>query len=223
MISSFTSSARSSTRARFNRQTSDRSTYAGKRLLDVFLTLLAIPLVLPLILLLAVLVGRDGANPFFVQRRLGRDGRVFRMLKLRTMVPDAEARLATLLDTDRAARIEWERFQKLSSDPRVTPFGQFLRKTSLDELPQFLNVLLGTMSLVGPRPMLPEQRDMYPGTAYYRLKPGITGPWQVSERNGVSFSERATFDAIYLRDQSVLADISLILRTAGAVVRMSGR
>lgn len=197
--------------------------YFGKRALDLLLVCLAMPVLVSLIGLLAIIVAMDGGNPFFLQRRVGRDGRVFRMIKLRTMVPDAERRLKDYLAGNPAARLEWDRFQKLSTDPRVTAIGQILRRTSLDELPQCLNVLAGDMSLVGPRPILTEQAMLYPGQAYYRMRPGITGPWQVSDRNTVSFAERANYDMLYFRTQSFAVDLGYLFRTIGTVCRMSGR
>ncbi len=197
--------------------------YTGKRMLDLLLVVTTFPLLMAVVGIMASLVALDGANPFFLQKRIGRNGRVFRMIKLRTMTPDAEGRLQLHLKTNPAARREWEQFQKLSRDPRITWIGGLLRRTSLDELPQFLNVLLGDMSLVGPRPILPAQAEIYPGSAYYRMRPGITGPWQVSVRNEVSFAARAKYDLGYLETQSVLGDIWYIVLTILAVCRLSGR
>lgn len=193
-----------------------------KRALDVALVLLAAPAVLLVIALLALLVALDGARPFYVQERLGRGGRIYRMWKLRSMVPNADVRLAAHLESDPRARAEWDRDQKLREDPRVTRLGRLLRKSSLDELPQVWNVLKGDMSLVGPRPMLPEQRPLYPGTAYFRLRPGITGPWQVSERHETGFAERARFDAAYEREVSLRTDLRLLVATARVVARCTG-
>ena len=195
---------------------------AGKRALDIAAALILAPIWVTLVLIMSAAVAMDGSNPFYSQPRIGRGGRAFRMWKIRTMVPDAEARLeAHLADCD-DAREEWDRTQKLKSDPRVTPVGRLLRRTSLDELPQFFNVLRGDMSVVGPRPMLPEQRRAYPGTAYFRLRPGLTGPWQVSERNATSFADRAVFDDRYEGEMSLLTDLSLLVRTVQAVLRGTG-
>jgi lipopolysaccharide/colanic/teichoic acid biosynthesis glycosyltransferase len=193
-----------------------------KRWLDVALVLAAAPLALPLVLALAFLVRRDGGPAFFLQERVGRGGRVFRILKLRSMVVDAEARLAAHLDADPALRAEWAANQKLRNDPRITAVGRFLRRSSLDELPQLWNVLRGEMSVVGPRPMLPEQRGLYPGRAYFRMRPGITGPWQVSDRNAVSFADRARFDADYAGRMSLLTDVVIMLLTVRAMLRGTG-
>lgn len=193
-----------------------------KRLLDIILVLLSAPFVAPLGLLLGLIARLDGGPAFYTQDRVGLDGRIFRIYKLRTMVVDADALLATHLAEDSALRIEWQETQKLKKDPRITAVGRLLRKTSLDELPQLWNVLKGDMSLVGPRPMLPNQRALYPGRAYYQMRPGLTGPWQVSDRNTVSFAGRAEFDAAYARDMSLLHDLTLIFLTVWVVVRGTG-
>ena len=194
----------------------------GKRIFDVVLVLLAAPFVVPLVLLIALLVSLDGHNPFYVQNRVGRHGRIFRIYKLRTMIPNAKASLSAYLARNSEARQEWEINQKLRHDPRVTRLGQFLRNTSLDELPQLLNVLKGDMSLVGPRPMMIEQMPLYPDQAYYLLRPGISGAWQVSDRNGSSFAARATFDSHYNREMSFWLDLTIIVRTLLVVLRGTG-
>jgi len=139
------------------------------------------------------------------------------------MVPDTDARLAAHLALDEAARREWETYQKLTSDPRVTAFGRMLRKSSLDELPQLWNVLKGDMSLVGPRPMLPEQLPLYPGRAYFALRPGVTGLWQISDRNASTFARRAEFDADYAHRLSLATDLRVLVATISVVVRGTGR
>lgn len=195
---------------------------AGKRMLDVALVLMAAPLVLPVIVLLAGGIALDGGRPFYCQVRVGRGGIPYRMWKLRTMVHDADARLKAYLEADPEARAEWARSQKLGHDPRITRLGRLLRRSSLDELPQLWNVLRGDMSLVGPRPMLASQRRLYPGTDYYALRPGITGPWQVSSRNESAFVARARFDALYNRRLSLGTDLRLILATLAVVWRATG-
>lgn len=194
-----------------------------KRALDVTLVLLAAPVALPLILGFALaLLLLEGASPFYRQDRVGRDGKIYKMWKLRSMVPDAEARLAVHLAADPAARAEWHSTQKLKADPRVTPLGRLLRKSSMDELPQLWNVLRGDMSLVGPRPMMDGQQDLYPGIAYYTMRPGITGFWQVSKRNDSTFAERADFDDRYDREVSLATDLRLLAATVGVVLRATG-
>nr|WP_287013377.1 sugar transferase [Actibacterium sp.] len=194
----------------------------GKRILDSALILATAPFVAPLILIFALLVALDGGRPFFRQRRVGLNGKTFEMWKLRTMVPDAEAQLERHLASDPEARCEWEVSQKLKSDPRVTRVGRLLRKTSMDELPQFLNVLKGEMAIVGPRPMLSSQQDLYPGSAYYKLRPGITGPWQVSNRNDSEFKSRAIYDTRYDQEVSLRTDLSIMFKTVSVVFRGTG-
>ncbi len=194
----------------------------GKRTLDIALVLIAAPIILPVILFIAAFVASDGCNPFYVQQRVGKGGRIFNMLKLRSMVHDADAKLEAYLDKNPDARLEWDVKQKLQNDPRITRLGQALRKTSIDELPQLWNVLKGDMSLVGPRPMMPAQKAKYPGIAYYSLRPGISGYWQISERSRSSFAARAQFDDQYSRDISLMTDIKVILSTVIVVLRGTG-
>ena len=193
-----------------------------KRSLDTFAVLLAAPIWVPIVLIAALLVARDGHNPFYCQDRIGRKGRAFRMWKLRSMVVDADARLEAYLATDPEARAEWDSTQKLKHDPRITPIGRILRKTSLDELPQLWNVLTGEMSLVGPRPMMVDQRSLYHGNSYYALRPGLTGFWQISDRNECRFSDRVRFDDAYHRSLSLRTDTAVLLRTVSVVVRGTG-
>lgn len=193
-----------------------------KRLFDIFIILASLPLTLPIMILMALAAMTDGASPFYCQERIGLNGRSFRLLKIRTMVPDAEAKLDTYLTRNPKAKAEWDRTQKLKNDPRITRIGVVLRKTSLDELPQLLNVLRGEMSLVGPRPMMPEQRVLYPGSAYYRMRPGITGAWQVSDRNEGTFAGRAKFDSAYWKDLSLVTDLTIMVRTLSVLVRGTG-
>lgn len=193
-----------------------------KRILDVVIVLLAAPFVLLVVGVMALLVARDGGSPFYTQNRVGKDNRVFRMWKLRTMVVDADTRMIAHLAADPEARREWEETQKLKSDPRITPFGRFLRKSSMDELPQLWNVLIGDMSLVGPRPMMTNQTSLYPSAAYYEMRPGITGYWQTAGRNKTTFAARAHFDSAYERNLSFVTDIGILARTVGVVIRGTG-
>lgn len=194
-----------------------------KRWMDVGFVLMALPFVAPVVLVLVAVLKVTGQSPFFTQERVGLGGRTFRLWKLRTMVPDAEARLQDFLQKDAGARLEWDAYQKLSRDPRITEFGQFLRKSSLDELPQLWNVLRGDMSLVGPRPMLVDQQELYPGSAYYALRPGLTGTWQISDRNQSTFAQRAEFDADYDRNLSFFKDLKILLATVNVVLRATGK
>ncbi len=193
-----------------------------KRMLDILIVILAAPFVLPVVLVLAALASRDGAPAFYVQDRVGLDGRSFRFWKLRSMVPDADRRLADYLAENPAARLEWDDTQKLKNDPRITAIGGFMRKTSLDELPQLWNVLKGDMSIVGPRPMMPQQRGLYPGPVYHRVRPGLTGFWQISDRNMTSFASRSNHDARYAERVSFPTDVIVILMTVRSVLRGTG-
>jgi exopolysaccharide production protein ExoY len=205
-----------------------RQTYFGlyrsilKRGIDVLAVLLSLPVILPLLGILALAISLDGHSPFYRQKRLGRNGRIFTLWNLRSMVAGAEARLEAHLSADPAARAEWTLTQKLKKDPRITGIGRVLRKSSADELPQLLNVLRGDMSLVGPRPMMPDQAPLYPGTAYYALRPGITGSWQVSARNESSFADRARFDTDYEQRISAAADFAILLATVRVVLQGTG-
>jgi exopolysaccharide production protein ExoY len=198
-------------------------TYARtKRILDILIIAIALPICLPLIGILAVAVWCDGSNPFYRQIRVGKDGELFTMWKLRTMVRDADKALLEYLAKNANAAREWHESQKLKSDPRVTWIGAHIRRYSLDELPQLWNVLRGDMSLVGPRPMLPEQRRLYPGQAYFTLRPGLTGLWQVGTRNRSSFADRAIYDTRYAQAMSLPADLKILLLTVVVVVRGTG-
>jgi len=195
----------------------------GKRAIDIVLALIALVLSAPVLALLVLALWIEGGQPIFLQRRLGKGGRVFRMWKLRTMVVGADRKLAECLAADPELKREWDLTQKLKCDPRITPLGRFLRKTSLDELPQIINVLKGDMSLVGPRPMLPEQLPLYlHPEAYLALRPGITGLWQVTARNEDAFALRAVLDRDYFDRLSLGGDLRLIGATFGAVVNGTG-
>ena len=198
----------------------------GKRMLDLALVVAMLPVILPVMAAITVLVAIGGGRPFYSQLRVGRDGDLFCCWKFRTMIPDAEAALARIVAEDPVLAAEWQQNQKLRRDPRVTRIGAFLRKSSLDELPQLWNVVTGTMSIVGPRPFTPDQQEMYPGgrgaADYYRMRPGLTGLWQVSPRNRSSFAERAVYDSAYFAQLGLLTDLRIILRTVGVVLRGTG-
>lgn len=193
-----------------------------KRIAETVLILLALPLVLPFVAFFIVVIALKGGSPLYGQRRIGRNRRVFTMWKLRTMVPNADKMLDDYLAQHPAASDEWDRTQKLKNDPRITPVGVWLRKTSMDELPQLFNVLMGSMSLIGPRPMMLSQRHMYYGTAYYDMRPGITGLWQVSDRNECDFVGRVHYDNEYKRTSSLLMDIKILWKTVSVVLRGTG-
>jgi len=197
----------------------------GKRWFDLALALLILPIVAPVIGAIWLWIRRDGGPGFFGHQRVGRHGKTFKCWKIRSMVADAEERLALHLAGDPAAAVEWDRHHKLKDDPRVTALGRFTRRTSLDELPQIWNVICGDMSFVGTRPVEPEELARYRGniSAYLALRPGITGLWQVSGRNEVSYDARVGMDVAYGRNIGMLTDLKLILRTGGSVFNATGK
>jgi exopolysaccharide production protein ExoY len=192
----------------------------AKRCLDILGASIALFLAAPMMIAIYLALLLAGGKPVFAHRRVGRNGRLFYCYKFRSMVRNADAVLAKHLSEDPAARAEWGRSQKLLNDPRTTPFGSFLRRNSLDELPQLFNVLRGDMSLVGPRPIVPGEVERYSDRIgdYYRCRPGITGLWQVSGRNLVSYQRRVRLDAFYARRQSVRLDAIIMLRTVWVVL-----
>ncbi|MFS4583423.1 sugar transferase [Phaeobacter sp. C3_T13_0] len=197
----------------------------GKRLLDLILALALLPTLIPVIATLWLVSRRDGGPGFFGHTRIGKDGTPFTCWKIRTMIHGAEEVLAEHLLTNAEAAAEWARDRKLTSDPRITSFGYFLRRSSLDELPQVWNVLRGDMSFVGPRPIVRCELSKY-GTAasvYLSQKPGITGLWQVSGRNDVSYEQRVSLDVDYLKRRTFGFDLKLILLTGLSVVGCTGR
>lgn len=212
---------------RFRRRSQARSGSRLARLqlrLDQFAALLLL-LFAPLMAVIALLVWRrDGAPVLFGHYRIGQHGRPFRCLKFRSMYLDSEAMLRELLERDPAARAEWERDHKLSDDPRITPIGHFLRRTSLDELPQLFNVLRGEMSLVGPRPITLAELPRYGQVRWHYLsvRPGMTGLWQVSGRNDTTYDERVELDREFVEQHNLRLRLSILLRTLRVVIRGSG-
>ena len=196
----------------------------GKRCIDVSVSLIGIVALSPLLLLLFVILRLDGGPTVFSHTRVGRNGAHFKCYKFRTMHTDAEQRLADLLSRSDAAALEWETHFKLKEDPRITPLGNMLRKSSLDELPQLINVLKGDMSLVGPRPVVEEELKLYGEFAadYLIARPGITGLWQVSGRNDLDYNERVTLDATYVRQWSHALDFRILLKTVWVVLTHRG-
>lgn len=201
-----------------------RNIYRGflKRSFDIALVAIAAVPVLIVVGFLAWLISKDGHSPFYSQLRIGRNGRLFRMWKLRSMIPNADAALEAYLAENPAARLEWDVTQKLKNDPRITRIGRFIRKTSLDELPQLWNVLTGDMAIIGPRPIMRDQKSIYPGQAYYEMRPGLSGYWQTSDRNETSFADRALYDTRYYHDLSFTTDVTLIFRTLRVVLKCTG-
>jgi len=192
-----------------------------KRSFDISLSGLALIALSPLFVVAALFIKLDGGPAMFSQPRVGRGGKLFPCYKLRTMQVGAEQVLQTYLSQNPDVAAEWEKYQKLKDDPRVTYSGKFLRKISFDEVPQLINVLKGDMSLVGPRPFMSGQEVYYGDdlVSYQSVRPGITGPWQVSGRNSLTFSERVTLEAWYTRNWTLWLDIVIILKTFPAVFK----
>ena len=195
-----------------------------KRGVDFIGSLIGIAALAPLLLLIIVVLKLDGGPTVFSHTRVGRNRARFQCYKFRTMHTDAEHRLAELLSSDADAKLEWDTHFKLKEDPRITPLGSLLRKSSLDELPQLINVLKGDMSLVGPRPVVDEELKLYGDYAcdYLTARPGITGLWQVSGRNDLDYNERVTLDATYVRQWSHALDFRILLKTVLVVLTHRG-
>jgi lipopolysaccharide/colanic/teichoic acid biosynthesis glycosyltransferase len=196
----------------------------AKRSLDVVGAAAGLVVLAPLFAVLAWRIGRDGGQPFFGHARIGRHGKVFLCYKFRTMVANADVILEQYLTNDPLARAEWQAHFKLKNDPRVTPLGRFLRRTSLDELPQLWNILKGEMSLVGPRPIVAAELERYGRDAdyYLALRPGLTGLWQVSGRSDIDYDQRVALDRFYATSASLVRDMKILGATAGVVLRRDG-
>jgi len=196
-----------------------------KRISDLSLTIFLSIISLPFMLFIAGWVSLDSpGGVFYKQKRVGQEGKIFEMWKFRTMYKDSEQILDKYLEENPSMREEWLKNQKIRNDPRITNIGRILRKLSLDELPQFINILKGEMSLVGPRPFFSDQQKIY-GTSlnlYKRVRPGITGMWQVRGRNRLSFRERVRLDEYYIRNWSIWLDIYIALRTIWVVINQHG-
>jgi len=195
------------------------------RFLNASVAAALIVFIAPLLVVLALLVrAQDGGPALFRQERIGRNGRIFRCLKFRSMAVDAEVRLQRLLASDPEARAEWAANHKLKVDPRITRLGDFLRKSSLDELPQLFNVLVGDMELVGPRPVVQAEAARYGRRFrnYCTVRPGITGLWQVSGRSNTTYRRRVAMDVVYSRAKSPFLDLRILLATIPAVLLRKG-
>ena len=201
------------------------SAFDAGRILDVVIALAALILVAPLMLVIVVAIKLSSRGPvYFSQARLGRGGRTFSCIKFRTMRVDSEAILSVLLANDSSVRVEWERDQKLRNDPRVFAIGGLLRRTSLDELPQLFNVLIGDMSIVGPRPIIEAEAFRYRRyiADYFTVRPGITGLWQVSGRNHTTYRRRVACDVAYVRTKSASNDLRIMALTVPTVLLARG-
>lgn len=193
-----------------------------KRCLDVMLSLTALALLAPLFVMVAIIIkATTRSKVIYAHRRVGRNGRPFSCYKFQTMVSGSDAILAAHLGRNAQAAEEWRSTRKLRDDPRVTPVGRWLRRSSLDELPQLINILRGEMSVVGPRPIVFAELERYGAVSwdYLKARPGLTGLWQISGRSNVSYAERVTFDRHYLRHQSTMLDLAIIVKTLPALTR----
>jgi Undecaprenyl-phosphate galactose phosphotransferase WbaP len=195
-----------------------------KNIMDYTGAAVILILLSPLFLFLFWKIKKDGGPAFFGHVRIGRNGRPFKCWKFRTMVPNAQAVLKELFEKDPAAQAEYEENFKLQNDPRITKVGHFLRKTSLDEIPQFINVLFGEMSLVGPRPVVDAEKKYYGDKFKYytSVKPGITGLWQVSGRSDTGYEKRVALDVDYVENWSLGRDIYILLKTVQVVLARKG-
>ena len=209
---------------RVNNNLAKRSSRILKRTMDIVGSLAIITLLSPVLLYLYFSVKKDGGNAIYGHPRIGRNGKTFNCLKFRSMVVNSKEVLDELLRTDPEARAEWEKDFKLKNDPRITKIGAFIRKTSLDELPQLFNVLKGEMSLVGPRPIVADELERYQDDVEYYLmaKPGMTGLWQVSGRNDVDYNTRVYFDSWYVKNWSLWNDIAILFKTVNVVLKRDG-
>lgn len=197
----------------------------AKRGLDIVTAATALVILSPLILFIMALMKITDPGPiFFGHKRVGFDGKHFYCFKFRSMATNSAELLQKLLQSDPVARAEWESSQKLRNDPRVTRLGRILRETSLDELPQLINVLRGDMSLVGPRPIVDDEIPRYSHriSAYKRVRPGVTGMWQVNGRSDTSYGARVKFDSYYVRNWSILLDLRILFKTIGVVLKRDG-
>jgi lipopolysaccharide/colanic/teichoic acid biosynthesis glycosyltransferase len=196
----------------------------SKRVFDLIGASIAIVLLSPLLVAVIACVSISGGSPFFRHRRVGQNGVFFDCLKFRTMVTESDGVLQNLLESDSTIKEEWLRYHKLKNDPRVTSIGRILRRSSLDELPQLWNVFRGEMSLVGPRPVEPDELRRYGRRValFLSSRPGITGLWQISGRNNTDYRRRVALDVCYVRSRSVLLDANILMKTLPAVFTKSG-
>lgn len=197
-----------------------------KRIIDIIGSIFGILALIPLTICIYIanLIAKDKGPLFYSQKRIGKDGKIFKMYKYRSMVVGADEKLEEYLNENEDARKEYKEYKKLKHDPRVTKVGEFIRRTSLDEFPQFINVLKGEMTLVGPRPYL--EREIEDMGEYYKyiisLKPGVTGLWQISGRSDVTFKDRIDIDMDYYNDNNLLTDIRILWKTALKLVKKEG-
>ena len=198
----------------------------AKRAIDILGALCGMILLIPLTIgiWIANKIAKDNGPIFYTQDRIGKDGKIFKMYKYRSMVVGADEKLKKYLEENEEARKEFKEYKKLKNDPRITKIGKFIRKTSLDEFPQFINVLKGEMSLVGPRPYMPREKEDINGFFNYitSCKPGITGLWQTSGRSDTTFTERLTLDMSYYYNNTLKSDIKILYKTVENVIKKEG-
>lgn len=197
-----------------------------KRIIDIVVSIIGIILLIPIIAILwiANFVSKDNGPIFYTQNRIGKNGKYFKLYKFRSMVVGADEKLTKYLAENEEARKEYRKYKKLKKDPRITPIGKFIRETSIDEFPQFINVLKGDMSLIGPRPYLPREKEDMKDAYYYIItcKPGLTGLWQVSGRSDVDFENRLKLDLEYIEKESFTYDAKLFFKTIVNMFKKSG-
>lgn len=192
-----------------------------KRLMDIFFSIIILFFGIPIFFIIITLIKFSSYGPiFFYQERIGKNNRVFKCLKFRTMYPESEDILKNILENNISIKEEFNLTHKIKNDPRITPIGKFLRKTSLDELPQFLNVLRGQMSIIGPRPVVKEELKKYSSKVnkFLSVKPGISGLWQVSGRNKLTYAKRVELDLRYVNEHNFIMDLRILIRTIGVVI-----
>ena len=195
-----------------------------KRIIDVFISLVMMAplLLLSIVIKIINLIKNDYGPLFYKQDRVGKDGKLFQIIKYRTMTPDAEDELKKLLEDNENKR-EWEEYHKFENDPRITPIGLFLRKSSIDEFPQFINVLKGDMSIIGPRPLVPGELQSHNGDPIYEsIRPGITGWWACNGRSILTYKERLEYEYYYIKHVSFLLDLKIFLKTIICVFDKTG-
>ena len=200
--------------------------YGVKRIFDIMVALIACLFLLPItvVIKIATLLSGDTHSIFYSQERIGKDGKVFRIYKFRSMVPNADKMLEKTLEMDKVAREEWKKYQKLSNDPRITKIGKIIRKTSLDEFPQFINVLKGDMSMIGPRPLVEGELDAHKGNhaIYESVRPGISGWWAANGRSATTYERRLELEYFYCKNCNLILDIKCVFLTIAAVLFKTG-
>ena len=197
-----------------------------KRIFDIVCGLIGLICLIPLTILVKIISVRRGDHKsiFYTQKRIGKNGREFKLYKFRSMVPNADEILEQTLKMDKVRAEEWKKYQKFEHDPRITKIGNILRKTSLDEVPQFINILKGDMSMIGPRPLVPGELDLHDGNheIYESVRPGITGWWACNGRSATTYAERLELEYYYVKNKSLWLDIKCVFKTISAVLTKKG-